>query len=159
MISTSHKVHKILAVFAYLLLIAAVLPKLARYDQLTWALVPVWLIATGYVSAILKTAAPDQRTSKKFEAVTWLVWLSYFVLAIVWPLHMHWYDSLVTLALFATPGSGLMNGLMCAYYVLSASGYLVEQNALQVMGRSVLAALAATATANTWPSEADGPGI
>lgn len=132
-----------LAGLAYSLILIATIPLLAQYKTLTWALVPTWLVMTGYAASIMKSASTDPKQSKRFGEVVWLTWLTYYALVLVWPLHMHWYEGLVVLALFAYPDKLVTPALLTAYYMLSTATYLEVGDAMQVAGRGILAGVAA----------------
>ena len=128
--------HSLLAV-AYTLLLVATLPKIAS-SELSWALVPGWLMMVGYSASILKSLARDEKQSKKLAKVVWLAWVIYYALAIIWPLPMHWYDSLVVLSLLLMPDNMTGSALMAVYYLCSAAEYMHQQDALQVAARAIL---------------------
>lgn len=136
-----------LMIFAYVLLLAAVVPTLAQYDRPTWALVPIWLVLVGYSASILKAATNDTSRKERYGNVVMIAWLTYFTMAIMWPLPMHWYEALVVLSFL--PSTGLVsNGLLMAYYMFSAVSYLDKAEALQFSARAILSAVAAVATAH-----------
>lgn len=135
-----------LAAFAYTLILIATIPLLAQYKTATWALLPTWLVMTGYTAAILKSATDDPtdpNLSKRFGEVVWLTWLTYYTLVLVWPLHMHWYEAFVVLSLFAYPDKYVTPALLTVYYMFSTATYLEVGDALQVAGRGILAGVAA----------------
>ena len=131
--------HSLLAV-AYTLILAATIPTIASSD-VSWALVPLLLAVVGYSGSILKALAPDEKQAKKLAKVVWLAWVIYYSLAVIWPLPMHWYDSLVILSLLLMPDNMTGSALMAVYYLFSAAEYMHQQNALQVAGRVILTVL------------------
>lgn len=137
---------ELLTAVAYVLLLAANIPLVAQYKEFGWALVPLWLIMTGYTASILKSVTRDKERSKRYAGVVWLVWVTYYTLAVMWPLPLHWYDALVVSALFAVDKSLLSSGLLATYYTFSAAAYAKAGDALQVTGRVLLTCLMAQAT-------------
>lgn len=133
----------VLMAVAYALIMSATIPALAEYDTFTFALVPVWLVLVGYSASIMKSLTPSEKSAKDLAHVAWLAWFTYYLLAIMLPLPMHWYDALVIMSLLISPENLVGSPLMAAYYVLSAATYLEQQDALQVSGRIILATVTA----------------
>lgn len=127
-----------ISVVAYTLLITAAVPNVARH-QGTWALLPVWLLLVGYVSQISKHVSDTEEEFDRYARTAWLAYLCYFVVKLVWPYDMHWYEVLAVLALFLESGSQPNVALLLVYYVCGAVTYASEPNVLQVLGRSLLA--------------------
>lgn len=129
-----------LQAFGYVLLLAATVPHLLRGSGA--ALVPVAVVLTSYVAATLKSSECDPRAAGAFEEV-WLFTVAlYYVLCLVWPCTLHWYDALA-LAGFFTSHTPLAAGLFAAFYVASAAHYAGKGDVLQVCGRTILAGVTA----------------
>jgi len=131
---------------AYTLLFVASIPNLAAFEGFEWAVVPIWLALVGYSASVLKNLTTED-TSKKFERVVWLSWMTYYSLCVVWPFPLHWYDSLAMVSLFLEK-SALSNFMLTVYYAFSASTYMGHGDAMQVSGRLLLVALLASAALN-----------
>lgn len=144
------KLEYLLLGVAYSLLLAAALPELARYDSLRWELVPLWLALVGYASSIMRyTIAKTDQQERRLARVSWLAWITYFSLAIVWPLPMHWYDILIITALLTSPEDLKSNALVAVYYLLGSATAVHEGNALQLCGKLLLAAVTAVGAARS----------
>lgn len=144
------KLEYLLLGVAYTLLLVATLPDLAQYDSLRWELVPVWLILVGYASSIMRyTLASSETEEKRLARVTWLAWIAYYSLAIVWPLPMHWYDALIITALLISPEDLKSSALVALYYLFSAATAMKEQDVLQVCGRLILTVVTTVGAART----------
>lgn len=135
---------------AYTLILAATIPNLATYDSFNWGLVPIWFMLVGYSAAIMKSLTPSEKSAKKLARVVWVAWIAYYSLAVVWPLPLHWYDSLVIVSLLITPDDLTSSAFMAVYYAMSAASYLEKQDALQVSGRIILAAVTAGGASQSW---------
>jgi hypothetical protein len=136
---------KLMTALGYGLIVAGIVPTLAAFHALTWAIVPVWLMLTGYTASILKSLSTDHDRSKRFGDVVLLAWTSFFAIAVMWPrdVHVHWYDSLVLFSIMAYPDPVVPAALLTAYYALSASSHMQRGEVLQVAGRGILAAVMA----------------
>lgn len=130
---------ELLMILGYTLLFAAMVPTLMSTPKVTWALLPTWLVMTGYVASILKSGTPSDERSRRYEETAMLVWLAHYTIAIIWPLPLHWYDSLVIFALLASKTTFSGSMLMTAYYVISAASYAESRDVLQISGRCILA--------------------
>lgn len=137
---TGMPVENALLALAYVLLLASVAPGLAAYDSPTWAAVPTMLVVAGYSAAVLKNFSAKEE-GKRLERVQWLAWVVYYTLSIVWPLPMHWYDSLVIITLITMPDNLRGSVLMAVYYLLSGADAMAANNVLQTCGRGLLLAL------------------
>ena len=139
---------EMLGAIAYVLLLAASIPSLAASSAtgINWALLPTWLLMTGYTASILKNLSPDKR-SKRYANVVWLVWFTYYTLAIIWPFPLAWYDGLAMMALLLPPGGLEASALMGVYYVMSGVKYLGHGDSLQVSARSILVVVMGAAVA------------
>lgn len=126
---------------AYVLLICATVPQLVTYEG-TWAVVPVWLLLTGYVAAISKAVTHDKVEAERYAQAFRFALLLFFVMKLLWPFPMHWFDGVATLALLLSDGASEADTtgssmLMAVYYVAAAAGYAGDP--LQVMGRGLMA--------------------
>lgn len=128
-----------LTAFAYGLLLLAMLPAFTAFRSIGWALAPAWIIATTYVASMLKSMTSGE-ASERLDEVTTMLYITYYAIALVWPLPLHWYDALVPTALFAK-GSALGNSLFALYYAVTAASYAGHAEVLQVMGRAILAVI------------------
>lgn len=141
---------QLLAAFAYALLMAATVPLLAAHAEVSWGMLPLWLIMTGYTASVLKNLSSEEDQAKRYLHVVWLSWFTYYTIALVWPLPMHWYDSFAVLALVSAPDSLMGGVLMTGYYLLTTASYAEKGNALQVSGRGILLVLSAIATKHAY---------
>lgn len=140
----------VLLAVAYTLLLVATLPDLMQYDSVRWELVPVWLVTVGYASSIMRyTLARSDQEERRLARVAWLAWISYFTLAIVWPLPMHWYDALIITALLISPDDLRSSALVALYYLFGSATAITEQNVLQLCGRLLLAGITAVGAARS----------
>ena len=146
---------ELLTILGYALLFAALVPTLVNTPTVTWALLPTWLIMTGYVASILKEATEDTTRSRRYEETVLLVWLTYYTIAIIWPLPMHWWDALVIFALLFSRTTFSGSLLMAAYYMISAASYAGSADALQVSGRCILAGVSAGVAWQSRPGQAE----
>jgi hypothetical protein len=141
-----------LQTLGYVLLLAATVPHLVHGSG--WALLPVAVVLTSYVSAVIKASARDDATAKAFEEL-WLLCIAfYYVLCLVWPCTLHWYDALAIAGLFSTPHSSLSVGFFAAFYAASTVHYAGKGDALQVCGRSLLTMVTAAELARVTRDEA-----
>jgi hypothetical protein len=143
---------ELLTILGYTLLFAALVPQVVNAPEVTWALFPTWLVMTGYVASILKGGTEDETRARRYEETVMLVWLTYYALAIIWPLPMHWYDSLVIFALLFSRTTFSGSVLMAAYYMISAAAYAGSADALQVSGRCILAGVSVGAAWRSRPT-------
>lgn len=144
------KLDNVLLGVAYALLLVAALPDLMQYDSVRWELVPVWLVLVGYASSFMRyTLARTDAEERRLARVTWLAWITYFTLAIVWPLPMHWYDALIITALLISPDDLKSSALVALYYLLGSATAVQEQKALQLCGKLLLAGVTAVGAARS----------
>ena len=135
------------SILAYVLLICATVPQLVTYEG-TWALLPVWLLLTGYVAAISKTVTLDKVEADRYAQASRFAFLSYFVMKLLWPFPMHWFDGVATLALlFESESDNAGSSVMAVYYLAAAATYAGDP--LQVTGRLLLALTAYIAATTT----------
>lgn len=129
-----------LSALAYVLLIGANVHLLTAHDTWSWAIVPTWLLMTGYAASLLKNLAADQR-AKTLERVAWLTRIVFFSTALLWPLPLQWYDIFLLVSLLVTPGHMRGSVAMVMYYLFSSAAYLAKEDVLQVCGRGLLLAI------------------
>lgn len=134
----------VMSVVAYALLICAAAPQLATC-QGTWAVLPLWLVLTGYVASMCKSVAPDKQQAERYAQAAWLAYMSYFVLKLVWPFPMHWFDAVATMALLLERGTPESYSLLAVYYTAGAAMYAGRGDPLQVTGRGILALVSSIA--------------
>lgn len=128
-----------LLVVAYVLLLCAVVPAFTRYKTPSWGLVPLWLVLTGHTLNLMRYGTPDDREAKRFETAALFVWLAFYMIAIMWPLPMHWFDALFVLSLFLDRSSPFGLAMISAYYLFSLAYYASLYEPFQVSARGILA--------------------
>jgi hypothetical protein len=128
-----------LLVFAYVLLLIASVPAFAKFETLSWGLVPLWLVLVGHTLNLMRFATPKQEDARRFEVAALTVWATYFMIAIMWPLHMHWFDALLVLSLFLDRSSPIGLAMFSSYYVFSLAFYMSTYDPLQVSSRAIMA--------------------
>lgn len=138
------KLDYLLLTLAYVLLLVAALPDLAQYDTLRWELVPVWLVLVGYATSIMRYGvAKNEQDERRLARVAWLAWITYYSLAIVWPLPMNWYDALIITALLVSPDDLKSSALVALYYLLGSATAMKNQQVVQLCGKLLLATVTA----------------
>lgn len=144
------KLEYLLLGVAYTLLLVAALPELAKYDSLRWELVPVWLMLVGYAASLMRyTIAKTDQEERRLARVSWLAWITYFSLAIIWPLPLHWYDALIITALLISPEDLRSNALVALYYLLGSATAMQDGAVLQLCGKLLLASVTAVGAARS----------
>ena len=133
-----------MSILAYVLLICATAPKLATC-QGTWAVLPVWLVLAGYVASICKSVTSEKEKADRYAQAAWFAYMSYFLLKLVWPFPMHWFDAVATMALLLERGTPESYALLAMYYTAGAAVYAGDGDPLQVTGRGILALVSSIA--------------
>lgn len=152
------KLEYLLLGIAYTLLLVAALPELAQYDSLRWELVPVWLMLVGYASSVMRyTLARSDAEERRLARVAWLAWITYFSLAIIWPLPLKWYDVLIISALLISPEDLKSSALVAVYYLLGSATAMHDGKVLQLCGKLLLSAVTAVGAARTLQDNASKP--
>lgn len=144
----------ILSVLAYTLILVALLADMAMHERFSWAVFPLVVAIVGYLASLLKSVSTEKDQKERFKVLALLAWITYYTIAIVWPLPMHWYDGLVVLALFEWPRDTIVLAMLLVYYVASASTHMSKGEVLQVCGRGILAGVCAYELRVNWESKA-----
>lgn len=133
----------------YATVLAGVVPVLAAYSEVSWKMGATLLLVTGYALSIVKALSPTDEQKKRATRAALAVWLTYYSAAVMLPLPLHWYDVLVVMSLLV--GDDYVAATMLVfYYLFSAAHYMGERQALQVAGRTILLAVAASVVASEY---------
>lgn len=147
---------KAVMALGYGAVLAAVVPTLAAYDEVSWAMGATLLMVTGYSLSIVRALSPTSEQFARARRALLVVWLTYYALAISLPLPLHWYDSLVVMSLLVEDDY-VAASLLVFYYAFSAAAYMGKQDALQAAGRAVLLAVSASAVAAQYNRQYNRP--
>lgn len=133
----------VLMALGYATVLAATVPKLAAQDELSWHTGAFLLLVIAHSLSITKSLSPTYEQKKRVTRALLVVLLAYYTLAVMLPLPLHWYDVLVIMSLLV--GDDYVAAtLLVFYYLFSAAHYMDKQEALQVSGRTILLAVAAS---------------
>lgn len=147
---------EILQALAFALLLGITVPKLAAFEGgFEWATVPLWMLMVVYSSSVLKALSPKEHKDR-LEQVIVLALMSYFVMRIVWPFEMTWYEALVVCSLFVR-GQFLGYTLMSTYYVLSAVSAMKHAAPVEATARVLLFLLFANLAYESRPNDQPDP--